>query len=229
MFCYCLAQCGGYIHLLTPFLPLGSAVTDSNRRFIYQFCLPSNAHRAQQHCSHRSPPPTAGSHHVCTSTIPSVSSLHHTFLSHTAESPFPSLQCKTPLVGWSPGWEMQGSLCHGRLLPALQGHSQKIPGQEAEYAWVTPACHVGLHQGTPSPRQPSGSPSAISSSGMKMQNDKPLSCGVFPRALTFPIQSLLPQTPKKLQNPQSSVFFSSSVAVTQHIQSNTVLSYSPVG
>lgn len=124
MVCYCLAQRGGYIHLLTPFLPPGSALTHSNR----SYCLPNKAQRAQQHCSHRSPPPTAGSHPVCTPTIHSVSSLHHTFFSHTAESLFSTLQLKTPLVldGQLAKKCREGSFfqCHhGRLLPALQGHS----------------------------------------------------------------------------------------------------------
>lgn len=83
----------------------------------------------------------------------------------------------------------------GCYLPCKDTIQQKITGQETEYAWLTLVCHVDLHQGTPSPRQPCRSPSAISSSGMKMQNDKPLPCGVSPRALTFPIPSLLPQTP----------------------------------
>lgn len=54
MFCYCSAQRGVYNHLLTPLLPLGSAVTSSDRTFVYHFCLSINAPRAQRRCSHRS-------------------------------------------------------------------------------------------------------------------------------------------------------------------------------
>lgn len=71
-----------------------------------------------------------------------------------------------------------------------QSNSKLQPGQEAEYAWVTPVCHVDSHQGTPSPRQPSRLLPANSSSGMKMQSDKPLPCGVFPRGSAFPIQTI---------------------------------------
>lgn len=145
--------------------------------------------------------------------------------SHTAESPFPTPQPKPPLMldGHLAETCRGASAMGGSYLPCKDTIQKKTnPRSGNRVCLSNPACHVDLHQGTPSPRQPSRSPFAISSSGMKMQNDKPWSCGVFPRALTFPIQSPLPQAPQKWQNPQSSIFFSSSVArllaVTQQIQ-----------
>lgn len=189
MVCYCLAQRGVYIHFLTPFLPTGSAVTHSNR----SYCLPSNAQREQQHCSHSWQSPCLHIHHSL-----SLLSAPHFLLTHSWESFFHSTTQNSSCVGWSSGWEMQGRNFFpvppwkAVTCPARTQSNKKSQGRKQEYAWVSPVCHVDLHQGTPSPRQPSRSPSAISNSGMKMKNDKPLPCGVFPRALIFPLQSLLP-------------------------------------
>lgn len=186
-----------YIQLLTPFYlcvqlshaVIGYFITSSPSGIMHRMAL--------QHCSQTSFPSTADSHHVDTShwplcLLPAVRWL----LPHSWE-PLPrstvKRESKTPLalggclkkVEMSvPGWK--AVICPIRA----QSNRKLQPGQETEYAWAIPACHVDSHQGTPSPRQPSRLVRPNSSSGMTMQSDRPLPCGVFPRGLSFLMQSI---------------------------------------
>ena len=117
---------------------------------------------------------------------------------YAAESPLLTLQLNESsksLLHWMVTWlrkaEVPVRVWKAVTCPVRAQSNRKLqPGQEAEYAWVTPVCHVDSHQGTPSPRQPSRLLPANSSWEMKMQNNKPLPCGIFPRGLAFLTQTI---------------------------------------
>lgn len=79
-------------------------------------------HRGHSSAALTGHPATAGTHHVCTPTIPSGSPLHLTFLSHSWESLSHST-AQTPLVLDAHLAEKCRLPVHGRLSPALQGHN----------------------------------------------------------------------------------------------------------
>lgn len=177
-----------YLYVQLSYTVIGHLVTSSTSWITHRVAL--------QHCSRKSSPFTAGSH--CIYTFHHSLSLLSTACCLLPRSwePLPhstiKWEFKTPLVLDGHLAKKSRGACtsmEGCYLPCRGTIQQKITARTGSrvclsnrslLCWLT----------SPSPRQPSRLLLPNSSSAMKMQNDKRLPCGVFPRGLAFPIQTI---------------------------------------